>query len=406
MNNVLVITYWSYKDALIQSYSLPYIRMIRKQIGEESSVHLVTIEQPHFACTQVEKEEIKAALQKEGIEWHAYSYTPFGYKAMFRWVSTLFQLYHICKDNQIQNIHTFATPAGVIGYLLNRIVGKRLIIDSYEPHAESMVENGTWDDKSLAYRILFSFEKKMTQRAAVVIGTTQGMLEYAEKAYRTSPNRFYHKPACVDLELFQTKNLIREQIRKSLNLENNIVCVYAGKIGGIYLEQEIFDFIKQAVIKWGDRFRLLLLSNISKEDLHTLCEKSKVNKNIVIQQFVPYRNVPEYLSVADFALNPVKPVPSKQYCTSIKDGEYWAMGLPVVIPRNISDDAAIIEKEKIGYVLQSFTTQEYQKALEKIDEIRFQPNIVEKIRSVAKKYRDYSIAQQVYQEIYVNLYQS
>ena len=54
--------------------------------------------------------------------------------------------------------------------------------------------------------------------------------------------------------------------------------------------------------------------------------------------FVPYNQITDYYQIADFAINPVKPVPSKRYCTSIKDGEYWGMGLPVVITKNISDD--------------------------------------------------------------------
>lgn len=50
-------------------------------------------------------------------------------------------------------------PAGALGYVLSKFTGSKLIIDSYEPHAESMVENGTWKKSSLKFKILFWLEK-------------------------------------------------------------------------------------------------------------------------------------------------------------------------------------------------------------------------------------------------------
>ena len=44
---------------------------------------------------------------------------------------------------------------------------------------------------------------------------------------------------------------------------------------------------------------------------------------------------------------PVKPVPTKRYCTPVKDGEYWALGLPVIITEGISDDSGIIRENGI-----------------------------------------------------------
>ena len=35
--NVLVLTYWSYKDALIQTYTLPYVRIIQKNLGTNNN---------------------------------------------------------------------------------------------------------------------------------------------------------------------------------------------------------------------------------------------------------------------------------------------------------------------------------------------------------------------------------
>ena len=45
MKNILIITYWSYKDALIQTYTLPYVKVIRENLSDDQKIYLVTLEQ-------------------------------------------------------------------------------------------------------------------------------------------------------------------------------------------------------------------------------------------------------------------------------------------------------------------------------------------------------------------------
>ena len=164
----------------------------------------------------------------------------------------------------------------------------------------------------------------------------------------------------------------------------------------------MFDFIKACYEHWNDKFRFLMLSNASRAEIKEQIARVDLPDDIVINQFVPHSDMPRYLSLGDFALNPVKPVPTKRYCTSIKDGEYWAMGLPVVITPHISDDSEIIDKNSIGYVFRQLNKEEYIKAVETIEEL-LQMNreeLREKIRSTAIRYRSYANAQKIYNTIY------
>jgi glycosyltransferase involved in cell wall biosynthesis len=210
------------------------------------------------------------------------------------------------------------------------------------------------------------------------------------------------KPACVDLDLFRFKSQQDEQLQLELSLKGMIVAVYAGKLGGIYLDREVFDFLKAAHGFWGDRFRALLLTSHREEEITTLCKLSGLARHVVIIRFVPHQEVPRYLSLADFALTPVKPVPTKRYCTPIKDGEYWAMGLPVVIPDGISDDSEIIRTEKAGVVLRQLNEEAYRSALTELDNLLCEPRteMRKRIHALAVKHRNFSIAEEVYESIY------
>lgn len=400
MKNVLILTYWSYKDALMQSYTLPYVKIIKKQ-SIINKIFLVTIEQPfHKMNNEAWRIECER-LRKENIELIRFRYDNFGFKMFFRIIGFIPQLVRLIRKENIASIHSWCMPAGALGYILSILTTKPLIIDSYEPHAEAMVENGTWKKTSFKFKLLFWLEKKQSNRAGIVIALTEGMKKYAQEKYNVTLNNFYVKPALVNLNKFDVTEESYVFNRKKYGVEDKVVCIYAGKLGGIYLEEEIFDFIKVAYQHWGDRLKVFLLTNEDIKKITTYLESKNIPSNCVDAKFVSYDEIHTYYGLSDFAINPVKPVPSKRYCTSIKDGEYWAAGLPVIITKDISDDSEIIEKENIGYVLKELSSIEYNNACIKIKGLIEDKRLIhKKIRAIAIKYRSFEIANEIYEEIY------
>ena len=155
---------------------------------------------------------------------------------------------------------------------------------------------------------------------------------------------------------------------------------------------------------WGDSFRFLLLSNIADEELSSWLKTYSIEPKYVVKKFVPHAQVANYIGLADFALTPVKPVPTKRYCTPIKNGEYWAMGLPIVITNNISTDSEIIKSNAIGSVFTDLSITSYQKSVIEIDKLLNQESkqdLSDRIKIVANSYRNFDIAIKVYKSIYL-----
>lgn len=391
--NILVITSWSYNDALIQTYTLPYLNIIANQLSEDSAIFLSTLEKSKQPINN-NHPKIKNIL----IEYH-----PLSLKGLMMWLKLIFKLLKTIRKDKIDVIHCWCTPAGMIGYILSLLTGRPLIIDSYEPHAETMVENSVWKKNGFAHRLLFFFEKRLTKKAKYLIATTEGMKSYAKEKYNFQGSNIFVKPACVNLTLFSEKNIKQPDLIKKLNLQDKIVGVYAGKFGGIYLEKEIFDFLKVAENYWGDKFRALILSAHTKEEINNYASKSMINPNTIVHQFVVHHQIPNYIGLGDFGITPVKPIPTKRYCTPIKDGEYWGLGLPVVITKDISDDSDIIKKYGIGSVLEELDEDNYLRAIKEIDVLlknNTRMELYNKIRPIAEKYRNFDIAEKVYAAIY------
>jgi hypothetical protein len=403
MANILVLTYWSYKDALIQAYTLPYIKILRKHLSPTSKIVLVTFDQPQYQLSENELIQVRKDLAKENIHLLNFNYRKLN---LLTACALLLNFLKICRavySYNILYIHAWCTPAGGLGYILSVITGKKLILDSFEPHAEPMAESGTWKRTSIYFKLLFKLEKLQCQKAYKVIGCVAKMKEYALIKYGVVLTSFYHKPACVDLQLFSLENKKNADLIAKYKLTGKIVCVYAGKLGGSYLADELFIFFHHAEKKWGDRFRLLFLSATSNDELNSYCLKNGFSYDKIIKLFVPHKDVPNYMGLADFAITPFVPVPSKRYGTPIKTGEYWALGLPLIITPGISDDSAIISENNIGAVITSFDETGCNTTLTKIANLIAENEngaISAKIRNIAAKYRNFTIAEAVYADIY------
>ncbi len=402
---VLVLTFWSFKDALIQTYTLPYLRLIHK-VAPKRKIFLLTLEKKHLEMSETERQMWEMELQKSNITLLSFPYVPFGFRAILIWLGIIWRLYWLILFEKVEFIHAFCTPAGAAAFFLKISTWRTLVIDSYEPHAEASVENGDWRRSSFRFKLLFFLEKRQSQYADYIISATEGMRNYALEKYGVEFwDNFFVKPACVDLELFGKNNLKKKDLLAKLGLENKIVAVYAGKFGGIYLDKEVFDFLKVAHDFWKDQFRVLLLTNQKEEDLRKWAEESGLDFGIIRTAFVFHAQIPDYMGLADFALTPVKPITTKRYCTPIKNGEYWALGLPVVSTANISDDSGIIEEHKIGAVIYEQNQQGYQKAVQEIHEILQgdRDELFTKIRKIAQNYRSFDKAEQIYRKIYTQI---
>jgi hypothetical protein len=197
------------------------------------------------------------------------------------------------------------------------------------------------------------------------------------------------------------QNQKNELLVKKLHLTGKTTMLYAGKFGGIYFDKEIIEYIKEGIAYFGkDKFKAIILSNIDANEFEKYLIEYKIDKENVSLHFIAHDEIQDYMNLADFAICPVKPIPTKRYCTPIKNGEYWAMGLPVVIPPNISDDSDIINKHNIGYVLGDMSSINYIASFEHIEKLINESGINERIRAIAFQYRDFSIADKIYEKIY------
>ena len=101
--NILVITYWSYREGLIQTYTLPYLRIISKLIA--GNIYLVTLEKKEYFLEASEKAKEKSVLAEQGIVWVPIRYRPLTIGGAAIWGLDIARLTVLVIRQKIRKIH-------------------------------------------------------------------------------------------------------------------------------------------------------------------------------------------------------------------------------------------------------------------------------------------------------------
>jgi glycosyltransferase involved in cell wall biosynthesis len=390
--NLLYCSYWGINDPLTHSTIFPNIEIL-SSFPDIDSIYLATIERnPYtaktdFASSKVNHIPLLSKYQNVKLfnKWFDFNVLPK-------------QIQNICKQ---KNIDVILARGAMIGAIAAKAKSKnvKLIIESFEPHADYMAESGSWKKSGLKYKTQLQFEVLEKQTADFLITVSEKYKELLIEKDKLEDSKVYTIPCYTDLEKFKFSVTTREEIRKQLAIQpKEIVGIYVGKFGDIYYDTEAFQIFKIA-FETIPQFKLIILTGDKHEAIQLKLKMVGVDLSKVIIKTVLHNEVNNYLCAADFGFATIKPAPSKRYCSPVKMGEYWACGLAVLLTQGIGDDSKIIKKEGGGEVF-NYSKPSIEKAIKEVLNQIQQPNNRELNRKLAEKYKSPEIAIKTYKKIF------
>lgn len=399
--NLLYVCYWSINDGLTHSTVFPALLALHERSYIKNIV-LVTIER--------ETKEV----QYSGPNGYKIAYKPLYSKnirpALLNKISDFIyfpkQIEQICKDYCINVIVARGAPAGS---LVLSVAAKRhipFIVESFEPHAEYMRVSGVWH--SLSPKFLFEsiWEKQQKQKATAIITVSEKYRETLIHKEQLPEKRVWTIPCIADVDKFVYSSTDRERIRTAYNIScGTRVGIYVGKFGGIYYSQKAYECFAAAYRFWKEKFFLIILTPQSVQEIETQLINYKIPLNKVLIKRVPHAEVPGYLSAADFAYSFHRSSKVSHAFSPIKNGEYWANGLPIVISDNIGDDSDIVKKHHAGLVFNASQplSEGFFEHLEVLLSQNTRESMSKIIKPIALRYRDKAILNRVYDSIFKTL---
>lgn len=341
---ILFLGYWPYRDVLTQSTVLPHLEVL-SEFEEVEQIVFCSIERESKGV------EVASGIKKTlHIPLHSKNLRFTIVNKINDFIIFPRQIVSVIREHNIDYVIARGAPAGALMYLVWKKTKIPYTVESFEPHSGYMLDSGTWKSWDPRYIFQKRWEEKQKQTADKLIVVSHN---YREKLVSEGvpPEKVLLMPCEVDPSRFEVEESIRSKIRKQLGIgEKTTVGIYIGKFGDIYMDDEAFELFKQAT-DFIEDFFLIIGSPQDRSEILDKLERANFPKNRFWVEQIPFEKVPDYLAAADFAFSTIRSTPNRRYCSPIKNGEYWAAGLPIVIPEGIGDDSDIIKDSGLGLLI-------------------------------------------------------
>ena len=180
-------------------------------------------------------------------------------------------------------------------------------------------------------------------------------------------------PCCVDTELFNPEKIKIDQqseLRSNLKIQaDQFVLGYVGSIGTWYMLPEMLDFF-QVLEKSNPTAIFLFISNEG-DKVKELAAQKGISQDKIRVVACLHSQVASYISLFTASIYFIIPAYSKKASSPTKQAELMSMGIPVICNAGVGDSDLIVQKHHAGWVVEDFTSENYQKVIAQITKSDF-----------------------------------
>ena len=393
---IFYISYWGISEGLTVSTVLPNLKIL----SEDERVDSIDF----FTVERIEDRNFKDRfIPINKVHHHPIHSKNLGFFLFTKiadWLRIKNTISQSAKKMQPDLVICRGAMAGAFGTMLFKKFGIPYLVESFEPHADYMLESGVWKKNGLRFRLQKKTEAEIKKYAKFLVTVSNNYCQHLNKEEGIAKERLKMVPCTVNPVQFQFNSEARQLVREKLVIgADTRVGIYLGKFGSIYYDKEAFEVFKAAE-QYFDNFFLVLLSPTDKKELTEKLNAVKFPLEKVWMGTLAHGEVPNYLSAADFAFSTIKPADCRRFCSPVKDGEYWANGLPILLPDMVGDDSEIIKREGGGAIMDVNDNENLKMAFDSILQQLLKGILGRtEIASLALKYRNPDISKKVYKEI-------
>lgn len=366
----MFVTYNGLLDPLGPSQILAYL----ERLHPIWPVHILSFERPGPLGKPGAVAEMEARLRRQGIAWTRRRYHKFPSLPATSWdvLQGVRALRRILVSEDVGLVHARGYIPATIALRATRRYP--MLFDIRGLQAEEYVDGGVWKEGGLKYRLAKRAENEMFARAAGAVVLTKAIAPYAAARFaeqgRNPPMEII--PCCVDPQAFDFDPDRRDELRRRLGVAaGTALFVYTGSLGTWYLPGEMARFVRTFREVTGRVVHLLWLLNNAPEIARQASRDAGLADDEITVLSAPAAEVTRYLSAADAAVALIRPCFSKRSSSPTKYAEALAVGLPLLISREVGDGADIEAREgavAVGYPIDAAAMEDAARRLARLME--------------------------------------
>ena len=222
----------------------------------------------------------------------------------------------LMKEREYDFIYSHLHEGALIGILLKKKFGKKVVFDAQGSLTGELSSQGTIKKRGLASKIIWSMERYIIENSDEIITSTEGLKKFMLTNFKI-------KKISIQKD-FPDKKLFNINVNPArLNLpKNKKIVVY---LGGLQLYKGINYLIK--AIPFIEKEFHFLLMGYPIDNTKRLAKKLRIEDRITFTGAIPYEKAASYLKLGYIAISP-KTLESGE--ANAKIYNYIAMNLPVV----------------------------------------------------------------------------
>ena len=393
----------------MQTQVIPYLRELVKG-GHELT--LLT-----FEPGEVDEAAVLESLNADGIEWRWLKYhkRPSVPATLFDIANGARFIRKLANEQAFDILHCRSHVPMLMAAVARKGIRFRpkLLFDIRGFLPEEYVDAGVWNGDGLLFQSVKHVEAWLLKEADGYVVLTEAARASLFPESKVSGRTQYGKavaviPCCVDFERRFTSDpsTSRTLIRSELGIEDRLVFVHVGALGGLYLSAEMAELLATVKRRYPSTFALFLTQSDPSGIVRLLVERGFTESDYFIDK-VPAADVGSYLHGSDVGISFVKSSYATRSRSPTKIPEYLASGIPVIANTGVGDVDILLKETGSGVILEGFTHEDYWKALDSVIALITNPLTADRCRNQAKSEFDLSSVGGVrYKDIYERILSS
>lgn len=388
---VLYITRNGMLEPLGQSQVLSYV----KGLSREVNVTTISFEKSADTADSKAFEQVRNDCENHDIRWlpQRFRYRPRILAPAWSMLIFFFLCLREVIRGNAQLIHARSYIPAAVALALYKLTGVPFIFDMRALWAEELIIAGRLKRGSILHKAIVWLERKCLKNAAAVVSLTHAAVGYLQRAYPEELKGQVIRviPTCANLTRF---------VPAQSNADSPAIysCVGTVLSGWFYLDW-LAEFFRQVAVQ-DPKARFEVITRDSPEEV-----RLRLGGNVDFQRRLSVFGLPPQEVHSAVQRHTVSAMffsqgLSKLGSSPTRMGEILGCGLPVVANVGVGDVARIIEQYNVGVLVESGSSESMNAALQKLNELRQDPELRKRCRLAAEEVFSLESGTQAYLELY------
>lgn len=224
----------------------------------------------------------------------------------------------------------------------------KVVADVHGASAEETMYSQNLSAEHPMIKRLHAKESELYQQADLCVFVSNQMVQHIHHKFGCPPSKYVIIPCATELP---PEEVSRNQMRKSLGLQNKLAFVYLGSFRKYQMAKETIQLFKQISKYIEDTFLVIFTSHT--QEFEKELQQLRIGQDKYMIKTLERKEVPMYLEAMDIGFMMREDAVLNRVASPTKFAEYLLSGLPVITTPYVGDYSQIVVENNLGFSLEN-----------------------------------------------------